>query len=90
MPEVVRPSVRVRDGFSPLGLVSGGSLGETAPMDPHAPADEPAPRDRVEEIPMKGPAWRVILRCLVTFAFGVLLVLLAIKFGQELWKVVER
>jgi len=39
---------------------------------------------------MKGPAWRVILRCLVTFTFGVLLVLLAIKFGEELWRVVER
>ncbi|MFD9736687.1 hypothetical protein [Umezawaea sp. NPDC059074] len=39
---------------------------------------------------MKGPAWRVVLRCLVTFTFGVLLVLLAIRFGQELWKAVGR
>jgi len=39
---------------------------------------------------MKGPAWRVILRCLATFTFGVLLVLLAIEFGEELWRMVER
>ena len=59
-------------------------------MDPHVPAAEPAPRDQAEEIPMKGPAWRVILRCLATFTFGVLLVLLAIEFGEELWRMVER
>lgn len=39
---------------------------------------------------MNGSAWRVILRCLVTFTFGVLLVLLAIKFGEELWRAVAR
>ncbi|MCS7476209.1 hypothetical protein ACFFQW_05310 [Umezawaea endophytica] len=66
-------------------------------MDPHVPAGairadaaDPAPRDRVEEIPMKGRAWRVILRCLVTFTFGLLLVLLAIRLGEELWRVLER
>ena len=59
-------------------------------MDPHVTAADPAPGDRAEETTMKGPAWRVILRCLVTFTFGVLLVLLAIRFGEELWRVVER
>lgn len=39
---------------------------------------------------MNGPAWRVILRCLVTVTLGVLLVLLAIRFGEELWRVVDR
>jgi hypothetical protein len=39
---------------------------------------------------MNGPAWRAVLRCLVTFTFGVLLVLLAIKFGEELWRAVDR
>lgn len=39
---------------------------------------------------MNGPAWRVVLRCVVTVTFGVLLVLLAIKFGEELWRAVDR
>jgi hypothetical protein len=39
---------------------------------------------------MNGPAWRVVLRCLATFTFGVLLVLLAIRFGEELWRAVDR
>lgn len=29
---------------------------------------------------------RVILRCLVTFAIGVLMVVLAIRFGEALWR----
>jgi hypothetical protein len=39
---------------------------------------------------MKGPIWRVVLRCLVTFTIGFLLVVLAIKFGEILWRAVAR
>lgn len=39
---------------------------------------------------MSGPIWRVVLRCLAAFAFGVLLVLLAIGFGEELWRAMQR
>lgn len=31
---------------------------------------------------------RVILRCLVTFAIGVLMVVLAIRFGEALWRAI--
>lgn len=31
---------------------------------------------------------RLILRCLVTFAIGVLMVVLAIRFGEALWRAV--
>ncbi|MGM1057853.1 hypothetical protein [Saccharothrix sp. Mg75] len=30
----------------------------------------------------------LVLRCLVTFAIGVLMVLLAIRFGEVLWRAV--
>lgn len=35
---------------------------------------------------MKGAKLIVIVRCLVTFAIGLLMVLLAIKFGEALWR----
>lgn len=35
---------------------------------------------------MKGAKLVVIVRCLVTFAIGLLMVLLAIKFGEALWR----
>ncbi|MFC6090734.1 hypothetical protein Q5530_15425 [Saccharothrix sp. BKS2] len=31
---------------------------------------------------------RVVLRCLVSFTIGVLMVLLAIRFGEALWRAV--
>jgi hypothetical protein len=39
---------------------------------------------------MKGPAWKVVLRCLVTFTIGFLLVVLAIRFGEILWRAFAR
>jgi hypothetical protein len=41
-------------------------------------------------MPMTGSKLRVILRCLVTFAIGFLMVLLAIRFGEALWRMVGR
>ena len=35
---------------------------------------------------MKGAKLVVILRCLVTFTIGLLMVLLAVKFGEALWR----
>lgn len=35
---------------------------------------------------MKGAKFIVIVRCLITFAIGVLMVLLAVKFGEALWR----
>ncbi|MBM7811017.1 hypothetical protein [Saccharothrix algeriensis] len=29
---------------------------------------------------------RVVLRCLATFAFGFLVVVLAVRFGEALWR----
>jgi hypothetical protein len=35
---------------------------------------------------VKGAKFVVIVRCLVTFAIGLLMVVLAIKFGEALWR----
>ncbi|GHH48437.1 hypothetical protein GCM10017774_54520 [Lentzea cavernae] len=38
---------------------------------------------------VKGANLRVIVRCLISFAIGVLLVVLAIRFGEALWRAVH-
>lgn len=35
---------------------------------------------------MKWAKFIVIVRCLVTFALGALMVVLAVKFGEALWR----
>jgi len=38
---------------------------------------------------VKGTKLVVVLRCLISFAIGVLLVVLAIRFGEALWRAVH-
>ncbi|GAB2861069.1 hypothetical protein GCM10027200_71970 [Lentzea nigeriaca] len=38
---------------------------------------------------VKGAKLLVIVRCLISFAIGVLLVILAIRFGEALWRAVQ-
>jgi hypothetical protein len=38
---------------------------------------------------MKGTKLLVIVRCLISFAIGVLLLVLAIRFGEALWRAVQ-
>ena len=38
---------------------------------------------------MKGAKLLVVVRCLVSFAIGVLLLVLAIRFGEALWRAVH-
>ncbi|SDP54941.1 hypothetical protein SAMN05421507_11093 [Lentzea jiangxiensis] len=38
---------------------------------------------------MKGAKLLVVVRCLISFAIGLLLLLLAIRFGEALWRAVQ-
>ncbi|PWK82293.1 hypothetical protein C8D88_114162 [Lentzea atacamensis] len=38
---------------------------------------------------VKGAKLLVIVRCLISFAIGVLLVVVAIRFGEALWRAVQ-
>jgi hypothetical protein len=38
---------------------------------------------------VKGTKLLIIVRCLISFAIGVLLLLLAIRFGEVLWRAVQ-
>jgi hypothetical protein len=38
---------------------------------------------------MKGAKLLVFVRCLISFTIGVLLVILAIRFGEALWRAVQ-
>jgi hypothetical protein len=38
---------------------------------------------------VKGTKLVVVVRCLISFAIGVLLVILAIRFGEALWQAVQ-
>jgi hypothetical protein len=39
-------------------------------------------------VPVTRVKLRLVLRCLVTFGIGFLMVLLAIRFGEALWRAV--
>jgi len=38
---------------------------------------------------VKGTKLVVVLRCLISFAIGVLLLVLAIRFGEALWRALQ-
>ncbi|RDI19764.1 hypothetical protein DFR72_116120 [Lentzea flaviverrucosa] len=38
---------------------------------------------------MKGAKLLLVVRCLISFAIGVLLLVLAIRFGEVLWRAVQ-
>lgn len=40
----------------------------------------------MNHVRMKGAKLLVVVRCLISFAIGVLLVVLAIRFGEVLWR----
>ena len=43
----------------------------------------------MNHVRVKGAKLMVIVRCLISFAIGVLLVILAIRFGEVLWRAVH-
>lgn len=59
----------------------------------YAPCVPPSPPQRADSRPFGGQTVRVtklrlIVRCLVTFTIGCLMVVLAIRLGEELWRAV--
>ncbi|SDG18915.1 hypothetical protein SAMN05216553_10691 [Lentzea fradiae] len=44
------------------------------------------PPGGTDHVRMKGAKLLLIVRCLVSFAIGVLLVVLAVRFGEALWR----